>query len=233
MELPTLKVERLYRQISGLIIQYIREGRFLVGTALPAERDLARQLGVSRSSVREALIALEIAGWVEIRTGAGVFVLTAEEQADAPFTDAADATSAQELLEARSLFESELAALAANRASKEQIGELARCLEGMAAQPEENAVFHQHDREFHFQIAAMAGNEVLRLMAQQLWNQRYAPLFSRLENHYSDGMAAWAAQTVTQHRAVYAAIAARDAGAARLAMVQHLACVAARLFSVA
>ncbi|MGV7243704.1 FadR/GntR family transcriptional regulator, partial [Caballeronia sp. M23-90] len=68
MDLPNLKAERLYQKISTLLTGLIKDGTFAQGVALPAERELAKQLGVGRSSVREALIALEIAGWVEIRT---------------------------------------------------------------------------------------------------------------------------------------------------------------------
>ncbi|WP_297576836.1 FadR/GntR family transcriptional regulator, partial [uncultured Deefgea sp.] len=74
MPLPIIKAERLYQKISKLLIEQIKEGKFIAGQALPAERDLSQQLGVSRSSVREALIVLEILGWVDIRTGNGVFV---------------------------------------------------------------------------------------------------------------------------------------------------------------
>ncbi|GGP21703.1 FadR/GntR family transcriptional regulator [Silvimonas iriomotensis] len=226
MDLPTLKVERLYRQISNLIIQYIKDGRFKVGEALPAERDLARQLGVGRSSVREALIALEIAGWVEIRTGTGVFVLAAEEPAvTAP---GADVTSATALLEARSLFEGELAALAAERASPAQIAALGLLLDEMAHESEENPAFHDSDRRFHWLIAEMTGNEVLQEMAQTLWNKRYSPLFQQLENHY--GVAQWASHVVAEHRAIHAAIAAHDAVAARAAMTRHLDQVLEKLF---
>ncbi|WP_283150629.1 FadR/GntR family transcriptional regulator [Silvimonas soli] len=227
MELPTLKVERLYRQISNLIIQFIQDGRFKVGEALPAERDLARQLGVGRSSVREALIALEIAGWVEIRTGTGVFVMRSEQPAE-PAPPQADITSATELLEARSVIESELAALAAVRGSTDQIVALGQLVDDMAAEREENAAFHAHDQRFHFLIAEMTGNDVLQQTAEQLWNKRYTPLFQQLETHY--GVAEWADQVVAEHRAVYEAIAARDAGAARAAMVEHLSRVAEKLF---
>ena len=226
MDLPTLKVERLYRQISSLIIQYIKDGRFKVGEALPAERDLARQLGVGRSSVREALIALEIAGWVEIRTGTGVFVLAAEEPVVTP--QSADVTSATALLEARSLFEGDLAALAAERATPAQIATLGLLLEDMASETEENAAFHDSDRRFHWLIAEMTGNEVLMEMAQTLWNKRYSPLFQQLENHY--GVTQWAPQVVAEHRAIHAAIAAHDAVAARTAMTLHLERVLDKLF---
>ncbi|MBB5191235.1 DNA-binding FadR family transcriptional regulator [Silvimonas terrae] len=226
MDLPTLKVERLYRQISSLIIQYIKDGRFKVGEALPAERDLAKQLGVGRSSVREALIALEIAGWVEIRTGTGVFVLAAQEPVVA--AQGADVTSATALLEARILFEGDLAAVAAERATTAQIAALGLLLEEMANEGEENAAFHDSDRRFHWLIAEMTGNEVLQEMAQTLWNKRYSPLFQQLENHY--GVAQWAPQVVAEHRAVHAAIAAHDPVGARAAMQYHLERVLDKLF---
>ncbi|MDF0604955.1 FadR family transcriptional regulator [Neisseriaceae bacterium TC5R-5] len=227
MPLPTLKVDRLYRQISSLIIRYIQEGHFKVGEALPAERDLARQLGVGRSSVREALIALEIAGWVEIRTGAGVFICRDDMPAEVPASS--DSTSAAELLEARSVIEAELAALAAERGSDEQIAALWRVLEAMAREPEENAQFHAHDQHFHFLIAAMTGNDILRQTAEELWSKRYTPLFRQLENHY--GLTQWAGQLVAEHHAIYQAIAKRDPQAAREAMTRHLASVSNKLFS--
>src|SRR5438045_2619711 len=75
MPLQTLEPKRLYRQIAEQLRTLMTKGEFKPGARLPAERDLAKQLGVSRPSVREALIALEVEGWVEVRGGAGVFVL--------------------------------------------------------------------------------------------------------------------------------------------------------------
>lgn len=75
MPLQTVEPKRLYRQIAEQLRSLIAGGEFQAGSRLPAERDLARQLGVSRPSVREALIALEVEGWVEVRTGSGVYVL--------------------------------------------------------------------------------------------------------------------------------------------------------------
>src|SRR6059058_4161196 len=74
MPLQVVESSRLYRQIAEQLRGLITRGEFAAGTRLPAERDLARQLGVSRPSVREALIALEVEGWVEVRTGSGVYV---------------------------------------------------------------------------------------------------------------------------------------------------------------
>jgi len=74
MPIQALGPQRLYRQIAEQLRTLIGKGEFAPGARLPAERDLAKQLGVSRPSVREALIALEVEGWVEVRTGSGVYV---------------------------------------------------------------------------------------------------------------------------------------------------------------
>src|SRR5205807_3545845 len=75
MPIQALEPQRLYRQIAEQLRKLMTKGEFKPGERLPAERDLAKQLGVSRPSVREALIALEVEGWVEVRTGSGIFVL--------------------------------------------------------------------------------------------------------------------------------------------------------------
>ena len=74
MPVQSIEPQRLYRQIAEQLRALIAQGEFATGDRLPAERDLARQFNVSRPSVREALIALEVEGWVEVRTGSGVYV---------------------------------------------------------------------------------------------------------------------------------------------------------------
>jgi DNA-binding FadR family transcriptional regulator len=74
MPLQTVAPQRLYRQIAEQLRQLMVSGEFALGSRLPAERDLAVQLGVSRPSVREALIALEVEGMIEVRTGSGIYV---------------------------------------------------------------------------------------------------------------------------------------------------------------
>ena len=115
MPLQTVEPQRLYRQIAEQLRVLIRKGEFAPGSRLPAERDLARQLGVSRPSVREALIALEVEGWVEIRTGSGIYVQSTTQAKKAKAHATID-TSAEwgplEVMSARILVESEVAALA-------------------------------------------------------------------------------------------------------------------------
>ena len=74
MPFQSIEPRRLYRQIADQIRALIRSGEFAVGSRLPPERDLAKQLGVSRPSVREALIALEVEGLVDVRIGSGIYV---------------------------------------------------------------------------------------------------------------------------------------------------------------
>src|SRR2546427_8312532 len=114
MPIQSIEPRRLYRQIADQIRTLIRSGEFPPGSRLPPERDLAKQLGVSRPSVREALIALEVEGLVEVRIGSGIYV---QRSAAARNGDEASAVHAEagpfELLRARQVIESECAALAA------------------------------------------------------------------------------------------------------------------------
>src|SRR5690606_30927252 len=131
-------VTRLYRMIADQIASRIRAGDFAAGSRLPAERDLAEQLQVSRSSIREALIALEIEGYVEVRVGTGVFVLSPPEDgksgsqsAEAPAAEPTD-IGPFDLLETRLLLEPECVALAAQRGSPAQIAAIQAAHQGMS-----------------------------------------------------------------------------------------------------
>src|SRR5947209_10437629 len=119
MPIHSIEPRRLYRQIADQIRALIRSREFAAGARLPPERDLARQLGVSRPSVREALIALEVEGWVEVRTGAGVFVL---ERAKKPIVTRKSVPATEwgplEVIRARRVIEGEIAALAAAHAKR-------------------------------------------------------------------------------------------------------------------
>jgi GntR family uxuAB operon transcriptional repressor len=228
MDLPNLKAERLYQKISTLLIGLIKDGTFGQGAALPAERELARQLGVGRSSVREALIALEIAGWVEIRTGIGVFVRLPDESRGEPA--AADAEfSAADLLAARAVIEGEIAALAAKNGTDAQREALALNIGMLEAQSVNNAAFLDEDKRFHLLISEMTGNAVLTDVMTVLWNKRYSPMFTHLETFYADKHIPAAMNA--DHRRIGEAILNRDARAAKNAMRAHLRHVHHKLFA--
>ncbi|CAN7472539.1 FadR family transcriptional regulator [Caballeronia sp. LjRoot34] len=228
MELPSLKAERLYQKISTLVIALIKDGTFKQGQALPAERELAKQLGVGRSSVREALIALEIAGWVEIRTGTGVFVRQPDEvRIESALIDAE--FSATDLLFARAVIEGEIAALAAKNGTEAQREDLARNIGMLEAQSVNNAAFLEEDKRFHLLISEMTGNAVLTEVMTVLWNKRYSPMFTHLETFYADEHIPVAMNA--DHRRIGEAILNRDARAAKNAMRAHLRNVHRRLFA--
>src|SRR6516225_9265212 len=127
MPIHSIEPRRLYRQIADQIRTLIRSREFPAGSRLPPERDLARQLGVSRPSVREALIALEVEGLVEVRIGSGIYVLGNGHEGD----EVEAASGPFELLRARWVIEGECAALAAKSAKKAQIVAIEEALDLM------------------------------------------------------------------------------------------------------
>ena len=130
MPIQSIEPRRLYRQIADQIRTLIRSGEFPAGARLPPERDLARQLGVSRPSVREALIALEVEGLVDVRIGSGIYV-TGGGQENGGTDEIESAAGPFELLRARCVIEGECAALAAKSARKPQVAAIEDALELM------------------------------------------------------------------------------------------------------
>jgi DNA-binding FadR family transcriptional regulator len=218
MPFQSIEPRRLYRQIADQIRGLIRSGEFPSGSRLPPERDLARQLGVSRPSVREALIALEVEGMVEVRIGSGIYVLAAGDGAPGAEPDAT--AGPFELLRARYVIEAECAALAAKSANKGQVQAIEDALAEMERELAEARQPLPGDRMFHLRIAEATGNGALVAVIRMLWEERTGPLYKQLEHHY-DSPALWHA-AMAEHRAVLKAIAARDADAARSAMQRHL-----------
>ena len=219
MPLQAVENRRLYRQIADQIAALIERGEYAVGKRLPPERDLAKQLGVSRPSVREALIALEVGGYVEVRVGSGVYVKS-------PHPAAAQAQSLPEdsgpfeLIRARWLIEAECAALAAREATRAQVRAIEAALDQMEADCGKGTMPLASDRRFHLRIAEASGNSALALVVKTLWDQRTGPLFLRLEHHF-DTPSLWSV-AIREHREIVAAIVRHDAAAARGAMRRHM-----------
>jgi DNA-binding FadR family transcriptional regulator len=218
MPFQSIEPRRLYRQIADQIRGLIRGGEFAPGARLPPERELAKQFGVSRPSVREALIALEVEGLVEVRIGSGIYVRAAPEAPAMPATDAA--AGPYELLRARYVIEAECAALAAKSAKRQQLQAIAAALDGMQREMESGKQPLPSDRSFHLCIAEATGNGALVAVVKMLWEERTGPLYQQLEHHY-DSPGLWRA-ALAEHRAVLKAIADRDPQAARAAMQRHL-----------
>ncbi|MEP6943203.1 MAG: FadR/GntR family transcriptional regulator, partial [Betaproteobacteria bacterium] len=217
MPLQQVEPRRLYRQIADQISGLIDAGEFAPGSRLPAERELALTLGVSRASVREAIISLEIAGLVEVRVGTGIFVTLKQTRSGGATGDAGPGPF--ELLNARKLVEGEIAALAASNAGTADDELLRRCVLRMTEHIDDFAVREESDREFHLALAKATGNSSLEVVVEGLWNQR-AELWGRMQMHFhTEDLTR---QTIRDHAAIARAVAARDAAGARTAMHRHL-----------
>jgi GntR family transcriptional regulator, transcriptional repressor for pyruvate dehydrogenase complex len=219
MPIQVVETRRLYRQIADQIAALIDGGEFKPGARLPPERDLARQLGVSRPSVREALIALEVEGYVEVRVGSGVYVTNDGRGPGSSLLLPTD-SGPFELIKARWIVESECAALAAKEATRAQIKGIEETLDAMLKDRERNMMPLSSDRMFHLRIAEASGNSALALVVKTLWDQRTGPLFLQLEHHFNTP-ALWTAAS-KEHRDVLNAIVKHDPKAARAAMRKHM-----------
>ncbi|VTU21577.1 Putative L-lactate dehydrogenase operon regulatory protein [Variovorax sp. PBS-H4] len=218
MPLQTLEPRRLYRQIADQLSALIAKGEFAAGARLPAERDLAKQLGVSRPSVREALIALEVEGWVEVRTGSGVYVLDRPQPAPPPETSTE--WGPLELIRARRVVEGETAAIAATTARRKDIDAMTRAIELMRGLADRNVMPLEGDRAFHLAIVECCGNVVLSETVQGFWDSRRGPIFTRLGGYF-ESVKSWRS-AIAEHEAIRDAIAERDAEGARRAMHAHM-----------
>ena len=222
MPIQTVETRRLYRQIADQIAALIEAGEYKPGARLPPERTLADQLGVSRPSVREALIALEVEGYVEVRVGSGVYV-TNTGKGVARSANALPADSGPfELIHARQVIESECAALAAKEGSRAQHRAIEEAYDAMVSETEgdPDGMPLGADRMFHLRIAEASNNSAFVLVVKTLWDQRTGPLFMQLENHFTSPDT-WT-RASAEHAAVKDAILARDAKAARAAMRKHM-----------
>jgi DNA-binding FadR family transcriptional regulator len=207
---------RLYRVVSSRIEALIREENIKPGERLPAERDLATKLGVSRTSLREALIALELGGVVEVRGGSGVYV---SEQAVPKAARPAAGPGPFEVLAARRMIEVEVAALAAKNATPAAVDAILVAVEEMEQNQDDLGENESADRNFHLAIARAAGNSALVGVIEYLWNQR-GSLWHKLTEHFQTEELRQ--QTLLDHRAILTAIASQDVAGARQAMRAHL-----------
>ncbi|RYF75013.1 MAG: FadR family transcriptional regulator [Comamonadaceae bacterium] len=218
MPLQSIEPQRLYRQIADQLRALIGRGEYAAGDRLPAERDLARQLGVSRPSVREALIALEVEGWVEVRTGSGVYVLERARRSTEPVV--VSEWGPLELIRARRVVEGETAAMAAAAGKRRDVDAMARAVDAMRELADQGVMPLEGDRAFHVAVVEAGGNAVLTETVQGFWDSRRGPLFTRLGGHF-ETVKSWRA-AIAEHEQVLEAVAARDAAAARSAMHLHM-----------
>lgn len=223
MPIQSIDTRRVYQQIADQLLQLIEAGEFPVDSRLPSERDLAEKFKVSRPSVREALIALEVIGVVQIKMGSGVYVCKPEQGKQKGRKNKETALkdfAPFELIQARLLIESEIAAQAATCRTDQDVEELESLLQKMIDHSSDNRNPLDPDRDFHVTLARATGNQVFASIVEQMFDARMGILFSRLSNYF-DTQSTWE-QAIKEHRAIVRAIKARDAEKARQAMRHHM-----------
>ena len=206
--------KRLFHSVAQQISDLIASGEFPVGARLPGERELAERFGVSRVTIREAEIALQAVGQLEIKTGSGVYVC---ESDDGGLTAALPKVSAFEVTEARSLIEAEAAALAAKTISDDDLEKLQELTRDMASADE--AVSTKADGEFHATIARASGNQAMVHVIETLWRMREE--LPGVKKMYESVCDADAQARAREHQDILNALLARDPVRARDAMRQH------------
>lgn len=198
----------------------ISNGELKPGQKLPSERDMAESLGVSRASVREALTTLEAIGILDIRPGEGTFVR--ETSVSATFAPLAmvlemEQNPGGQLMEVRRVLETEMAALAAQRATEEDLNNIQTILNHMkTAKTISQAV--EADLRFHFSIAEATHNTILLRIMNTVADLMHNTFRVQREELFADN----GAEIISEHEAIYNAIRDRNSETAKSKMLQHI-----------
>ena len=210
--------ERLYEGIARKLASGIARGEFKIGQRLPSERELAQMFSVSRPTIREAIIALELDLLVDVRIGSGVYVINKDPPGGkAGVTD----VGPFELLEARRAIESEACALAAQRIDDIQLAKLAELVGEMRSENEHDVVQSEDaDRRFHELIASATQNSAMMAAVTMMWDAGVrSPQYRSLSTKVR---ASGVKPRIEEHTAILNALRRHDPDAARTAMRDHL-----------
>jgi len=217
---------RLYKNVLEKMLALIDSGEFPVGGRIPPERELAERFDVSRPTIREAIIALETLGHVQVKTGSGVYILDASKTNGAIDNN----VTAYELTEARALIEGEAAALAASLITTEELEELERSLGEMAHENEAgDLATGDADEKFHRIISQATRNNMIVSLIEHLWHVRNN--VPQVFKAYKSICEMDGAQRVEEHVEIFEALRRRDAAVARTAMHNHFARILNKLIA--
>ncbi|MGL4290451.1 MAG: FadR/GntR family transcriptional regulator [Phreatobacter sp.] len=201
------------RQIAAMV-----QAGYKIGQRLPAERDLAKSFGVSRPTIREAILSLAMAGMLKVKSNSGAYVISRHE---APDVQMLEGFGPFENLEARRLVEPQIAAIAAQRASEALLAQLAETLAMMRWEHSQGNEADGPDHRFHILLAEATGNGALVAISDSLWRGQIESRIWR-EIHVHMRMEDYRPMWLADHEAVYEAVRARSARKASAAMVRHL-----------
>ncbi len=209
------KTQRLYQQVVEKMLPMLDGGEYPPGSRLPSERELSESFEVSRPTIREAIIALEVMGRVSVKTGSGVYVL--EKNLG---HSGAENFSPFELTEARILLEGEAASLAASMITEQQLEDLQSAYDEMVQENERGDLTSEvADRKFHSVISQGTHNRVLMSTIEKLWDiQERSPQIHAAHNSVckKDGQ-----RRLDEHHAILTALSNRKPNEARVSMRNH------------
>jgi GntR family transcriptional regulator, uxu operon transcriptional repressor len=173
--------ERSYQRLANEIAQLISSGEFGANDRLPSERILAERFRVSRTSIREAIIALEIRGAVAVKGGSGIYVRGLK-----PFSFLAEtSTGPFELLRGRLIIEPEIFASAAAVAQDGDLDIVCVTIVKMKETVNDKRANENADRDFHVAIASATGNDMLAKIIENIWDRRRGEMWEKIEGHFS------------------------------------------------
>jgi GntR family transcriptional repressor for pyruvate dehydrogenase complex len=211
---------RLYEELVQRLLEYVTQAGLTTGDRLPTERNLAERLGVSRASVRQAIVVLDVQGLVEVRQGDGTYLRRTRESLT-PWNELLDRKRRlPEILEAREALEVKLAELAALRRSTEDLAVIDDALDRMANEIESGRIGADADRNFHAAIAAAAKNSILTRLIESLADSIHE---TRMESLSQPGRPK---RSLAAHQRIATAIRREDPRGAARAMRDHLKVVA-------
>jgi len=225
--LPISPRETVVDAIVRALVQYIADNRLQAGDRLPSERALVDMLGASRLPIREALSVLKGLGIIQARHGKGFFVRQLDPAAVfgmlSPLLKIQTTMSQRHLLEARLALETDIAALAAQHRSDENLQVLADELEGMRTSIGNRTEYVAHDKAFHRELARATGNPVFSVFMASITD-----LLAELHDRFRDDPA-FRQDAIAEHETIIQAVQQADADTAREAMHRHLSNTVERL----
>lgn len=216
-----MKTRRMFWHIVDKIEALIDSGLYPPGSRLPPERELAENFDVSRPTIREAIIALEVRQRVDVKTSSGVYVLESQKPSDESVV-----VSPFELTQARALVEGEAAALAALSITPEELSALENTLNEM----EHSDEAEKADREFHLIISTATRNNAILMAVKKFWELRDSQ--SEIKSAYKSVCDTSDQDRLDEHKAIVVALRAKDPSAARAAMRAHFNRLINKLFEV-
>ncbi|BCR02958.1 GntR family transcriptional regulator [Desulfuromonas versatilis] len=228
-----IRPKKISEEIVEQIKEHISQGQLKPGERIPSERELATLLGVSRPSVREAIMVLEAMGLVESRQGGGTFVRSlTEESLAAPLTSMVEKNPRllHSLAEVRMGLESWSAFLAASRATEDEIRNMGELFQEMSRQAASGGWDAEVDAQFHYAITTATHNTLQLHVLNTIHGLFHATIQVALMEFYRK--AGFVELLLNQHRAIYEAIARRDPEGARQAMMAHLRLVEEKMLQI-